>query len=120
MSRSRYSPIAACDSYLHGFVAGTASVVGSHTNTMTFGDRLAYNGFMVESFGGYESACKGKRKFDSEDDARIAAKELRKRVGARVKPYLCGHCQMWHNGHFRRIVIDRIRPLLTDKSIEKY
>ena len=75
---------------------------------------------MVESFGSYESACKGKRKFASEDDARRAAKELRKRVGARVKPYLCSHCQMWHNGHFRRGALHLIRPLLSSESIEKY
>lgn len=87
---------------------------------MTFGKRLAYNERMVESFGGYETACKGKRKFATEDDAKRAAKELRKRVGARVKPYLCKHCQLWHNGHFRRIIVHGIRPLLTDKSIEKY
>lgn len=75
---------------------------------------------MVESFGGYETACKGKRKFETEADARHAAKELRKRVGARVKPYLCRHCGLYHNGHIRRAIRKNIRPLLTDKSIEKY
>ena len=72
-----------------------------------------YNENMVESFGRYETACKGKRKFATESDALRAAKELRKRVGARVKPYQCQHCQQWHNGHFRRI-IKALRPLTVE------
>lgn len=90
-------------------MAGTNSAVAIHTNTMTYG----YNENMVESFGGYVTACKGKRKFATEDDAKRAAKELRKRVGARVKPYLCRHCQQWHNGHFRK-GIKALRPLVTE------
>jgi len=72
-----------------------------------------YNERMVESFGRYETACKGKRRFATEDDAKIAAKELRKRVGARVKPYLCRHCQNWHNGHIRHVIKKSNRPVVT-------
>ena len=92
------------------------SVVAIHTNSTTYG----YNERMVESFGGYETACKGKRKYESEADARIAAKELRKRVGAKVKPYLCKHCGKYHNGHLRRAIFKDIRQQLHCESIEKY
>jgi hypothetical protein len=96
-------------------VVGLNMVVVIHTNWMT----RSYNERMVESFGSYETACKGKRQFATEADARHAAKLLRKTVGSRVRPYQCNHCGFIHNGHLRRglVVSQQIRK---QQSIEKY
>ena len=90
-------------------------LVAIATNSTTCG----YNERMVESFGSYETACKGKRQFATEADARHAAKLLRKTVGSRVRPYQCNHCGFIHNGHFRRglVITQQIRK---QESIEKY
>ena len=79
------------------------SAVAIHTSSTTYG----YNECMaLESFGSYERACKGKRKYTTEADARHAAKDLRKRVGSKLKPYQCSFCDMWHIGHLRRIIVN--------------
>lgn len=42
-----------------------------------------------------------KRQYRTEADARAEAKQYRKRVGPRLKPYQCIYCHFWHNGHDR-------------------
>jgi hypothetical protein len=69
-----YSPKAASNSHGRSVVAGTNSAVAIHTNSMTCG----YNENMVESFGRYETACKGKRKFATEVDAQPCRQRIAK------------------------------------------
>lgn len=75
---------------------------------------------MVASFGGYDSACKNKKRHQTEADARRAAKKLRKHIGAKTRPYLCQYCGLWHNGHLRHGVYKDIRQKVIAESIEKY
>lgn len=74
---------------------------------------------MLESYGRYELACKDKKKYATFDDAKADAKRLRKRVGARIKPYMCKHCQMWHNGHLRHHSIKTLKGKV-QKSIDNH
>jgi hypothetical protein len=54
------------------------------------------------SYGSYDTACSGKKPYESYEDARKGAKWLRKNIGPKVQTYLCSHCQLWHNGHDRK------------------
>lgn len=41
----------------------------------------------------------GKVIFVSPEEARIAARQIRRRKGDRVHPYRCDACRRWHVGH---------------------
>jgi hypothetical protein len=45
----------------------------------------------------------GKVMFPNEEEARIAAKYVRKRTKAKLHAYECQHCLGWHIGHNRNI-----------------
>lgn len=42
-----------------------------------------------------------KKQYEDQDEARLAAKSLRKRRGPRTRPYECVYCHYWHIGHWR-------------------
>lgn len=46
-------------------------------------------------------SCEGKVRYDSQSAAQVEANRLW-RKGYQVRPYKCGFCKQWHNGHPRR------------------
>lgn len=50
----------------------------------------------------------GKLQFETEVAAQKQCKDVRKRTGAKLEPYLCIYCQLWHMGH-KRDDKDRLR-----------
>lgn len=55
-------------------------------------------------YGGGRTSCERHKRYQTFEDAKTAAKNLRKHKGPRVKPYLCnyGGQNHWHVGHDRR------------------
>ncbi len=47
-------------------------------------------------------SCTGKKAYVSISIAKEAAKDFRKRVGPRTKPYKCKYCPSYHIGHYRK------------------
>lgn len=74
----------------------------------------------MQNYGGYKSSCQSKKKFDSYEDARLAAKKLRKKVGARTKPYECRFCAGWHNGHDRKNYVAKViaQQMIVGNSVD--
>jgi hypothetical protein len=44
----------------------------------------------------------GKVQHDTEEEARLHKKALRKKWGAKTKPYICPFCGFYHVGHSRK------------------
>lgn len=42
-----------------------------------------------------------KYQYATQQDARRAAKQFRKKTGPRLQQYMCNWCLTWHNGHNR-------------------
>lgn len=74
-----------------------------------------------DSFGSYETACEGKKKFDTWRDAKTYSKRLKRRKGWHLKVYECLWCAHFHIGHDRRKMLHRLnRGLIkVDKSVDK-
>ena len=53
--------------------------------------------------GNFIGRCfkRGKLQYETEEEARLDAKRLRKFKGPKVRPYLCPYCNFWHTGHWR-------------------
>lgn len=68
------------------------------------------------TYGGYETACKGKKTYETRRDAKDHAKTVKKRNGTRVRPYECIYCGDWHVGHDRRKSLRRLNRI-RDKAI---
>jgi hypothetical protein len=56
--------------------------------------------------------CKvtGKIRFATEEDARVAAKRIRKKFGSKLHQYQCQYCGTFHNGHNRPTHKRRAQP----------
>jgi len=62
-----------------------------------------YDGGMEKRYPGPTGKCfkNGKIQLETEEAALVMAKEVRKKRGAKLKPYICTYCGYYHIGHDR-------------------
>lgn len=53
-----------------------------------------FQGTVIRCAGTIEQACRGKKKYESETDAKFGIP-----AGENMHAYHCGYCRKWHIGH---------------------